>query len=378
MNSPSPAALAGIPADIRCASDYERAAQRHLAAPDFAYVHGGSGGGRTAQRNLDAFAQWSITPRVLRDVRLGHTRLRLGGQVLAHPILLAPVALQTLVHPNGELDSARAAFATETCMVCSTLSGHRLEEVALAGGLPRWFQLYLQPQREHSLDLLRRAEAAGYGAIMLTVDAGLQPANSKALEAGFQLPAHCIAANLSGYGAPPETQAETGSRVFQSFMRQTVRWEDLDWLLAQTRLPVWVKGVLHPEDSLALKRRGVAGVVVSNHGGRTLDGAPAALEQLPSIRAAVGPEFPLLLDGGIRSGSDAFIAVARGADAVMIGRLQMYALAVAGALGVAHLLKLLREELEICMALTGCASLADIRGAGLQRTNVYSGADARC
>ncbi len=151
-------------------------------------------------------------------------------------------------------------------------------------------------------------------------------------------------------------------------MRAAPTWRDLDWLMAQTRLPVWIKGVLHPQDARELQQRGVTGLVVSNHGGRGLDGAPASLRALPAVRDAVGARFPLLFDGGIRSGADAFKALALGADAVLIGRLQLYALAVAGALGVAHLLKLLREELEICMALTGCATLDDIDGDVLSRS----------
>jgi isopentenyl diphosphate isomerase/L-lactate dehydrogenase-like FMN-dependent dehydrogenase len=144
-------------------------------------------------------------------------------------------------------------------------------------------------------------------------------------------------------------------------MQQAPRWDDLDWLLSQTALPVWVKGVLHPDDARALQARGVAGVVVSNHGGRGLDGAPASLHALPAVRQAVGKSFPLLFDGGIRSGTDVFKALALGADAVLVGRLQVYALSVAGALGVAHMLQLLRDELEICMAQAGCATLDDIR-----------------
>jgi 4-hydroxymandelate oxidase len=363
----NPATLV-IPPDIRCAQDYEFAAQRSMAAPSYAYVAGGSGRDLTVAANLAAFSQWSVYPRVLRDVTAGHTRLSLGNQSFLHPILLAPVAFQKLAHPAGEIDTARAASATDTCMVCSTLSSSLLEDVAQAAGPHKWFQLYFQASRDATRNLLARAEAAGYSAIVVTLDASIQVASARAMAAGFRMPADCVALNLQSTDADVPVQlAADDSRIFQGAMHAAPGWPDLEWLLAQTSLPVWVKGILHPDDALALKAVGVAGVVVSNHGGRSLDGAPASLVVLPAIRAAVGEDFPLLLDGGIRSGADIFKALALGANAVLVGRLQMYALSVAGALGVAHMIKLLREELEICMAQAGCATLADIGKASLLR-----------
>jgi isopentenyl diphosphate isomerase/L-lactate dehydrogenase-like FMN-dependent dehydrogenase len=209
--------------------------------------------------------------------------------------------------------------------------------------------------------LIRRAEEAGYSAIIVTLDASIQAASLRALRAGFRLPADCVPANLDAttVSSLPVPDPQT-SRIFQGVMKGAALWNDLEWLMAQTSLPVWVKGVMHPQDAMDLQSRGVAGVVVSNHGGRGLDGAPATLQVLPAIRAALGAAFPVLLDGGIRSGTDVFKALALGASAVLVGRLQLYALSVAGALGVAHMIKLLREELEVCMALAGCATLADI------------------
>lgn len=350
-----------IPPGIHAARDYELAARQCIPAPTYAYLAGGAGEDVTLQANRAAYADWAIYPRLLRDLRAGQCRLALQDQVFSHPILLAPLAYQQLVHPGGELETARAAAAAGAGLLCSSLSSCRLEQIAEVAGAQRWFQLYLQARREDSLDLLRRAEAAGYQAIVLTLDAAVQQPSRRALEAGFRLPADCVAANLGGYALPAAVGLASGqSRIFQGLMNEAPRWADLDWLLAESRLPVWVKGVLHPEDAAALKARGVAGLVVSNHGGRSLDGAPASLRALPAVRAAVGPDYPLLFDGGIRSGGDVFKALALGADAVLIGRLQIYALAVAGALGVAHLIKLLREELEVCMAMAGCASLAEI------------------
>lgn len=355
------APLDRVPAEAWNAVDYETMAARHMAPAHYAYVAGGSGWETTVAANRATFDRWAVVPRLLRDVRGGHTRLALGGQQLPHPLLLAPVAFQQLAHPRGEVDTARAAHATGTGLIASTLSSVPLEAIAQNAGPARWFQLYFQPWSEATLDLVHRAEQAGYTALVVTLDASIQLASRSALRAGFRMPADCVAANLTAYAdAPAAELAEGDSRVFQGAMRHAPTWDDLRWLLAHTRLPVWAKGVLHPDDALALRAEGVAGVVVSNHGGRSLDGAPASLAQLPAVRAAVGSGYPVLFDGGIRTGNDAFKALALGADAVLVGRLQMYALAVAGAVGVAHMLTLLVEELQACMALAGCATLADI------------------
>ena len=369
MTSPSPvqAPLASIPAEITCAQDYEVLAPRFMALATFEYLAGGSGAGSTVAANRAAFARWSVMPRILRDVSHGHTRLQLAGRAFEHPLLLAPVAFQTLAHAGGEVDSARAAAALDATIVSSTLSSFAVEDIARAAGAGHWFQLYVQPSRAATLALLRRAEAAGCGAIVVTFDAVIQAPGTRALRAGFRMPADCIAANLGMPAHPAPLLGEGDSRIFQGAMRGAPTWDDLAWLLTQTALPVWVKGVMHADDARAAMALGVAGVVVSNHGGRGLDGAPASLDALADVRAAVGAGFPVLFDGGIRSGSDIFKALALGADAVLVGRLQVYALAVAGALGVAHMLKCLREELELCMALAGCATLEQIDGATLRR-----------
>ncbi len=351
-------------------------APRFMPGPNHEYIAGGSGQGITTAANAAAFARWAVYPRLLRDVTAGHARVSLPGCALSRPLLLAPLALQTLAHPQGELETARAAEAAGSCMIASTLSSFSLETIAPLAGPVKWFQLYLQPQRETTLDLVRRAEAAGYGAIVLTLDATIQVAGLRALRAGFRMPADVLPANLKDYPQPARQLLDAGaSRIFQGAMREAPTLDDVDWLLSQTRLPVWIKGVMHSDDARALKARGAAGLVVSNHGGRGLDGAPASLDVLAAVRAAVGPAYPLLFDGGIRSGSDVFKALALGADAVLIGRLQVYALAVAGAPGVAHMLRLLGEELEVCMALAGCATLADIDRSALLRIP-EGGADA--
>ena len=377
---------ARLPDGIRCAADYERLAAGALAAPTLAYLDGGSGEDRTLAANRAAFARLAIVPRLLRNLDGAHTRLSLLGQELAHPILLAPLAYQTLAHAGGEIETARGAAAAEACVTCSTLSSYSLEDIAAHAGPQRWFQLYFQPQRAATLDLVRRAEAAGYRALVVTLDAAVQAPSLRALRAGFCMPAglrpanlarppsqhapsqHAAAAATTGTAtAPAAAPAGTSgaSRIFQAAARHAPTWADLDWLAAQTALPLLIKGVMHPDDARRLHAHGAAGLVVSNHGGRTLDGVPASLAMLPAIRRAVGAGLPLLLDGGVRSGADVFKAIALGADAVMVGRLQVHALAVAGALGVAHMIRLLREELELCMAAAGCPTLADIGAASI-------------
>ena len=353
--------LRQIPGNVLCALDYEILARRFIAPPDYAYIAGGCVHDLTLAANRAALAEVMLVPRLLRDVSRGHTRFKLLGREFHHPVMLAPVAFQALVHPAAELETARAAEATDTCLVVSTLSSQPLEKLAPPAGSERWFQLYFQSDKKLTVDLVKRAEMAGYTALVVTLDAAIKTPSLSALRAGFVMPPEIVAANLIDYPVPPQVVLAPGqSIIFQGVMADAPTWNDLAWLLGQTRLPVIVKGVQHADDARRLKEMGVAGVVVSNHGGRALDGVPASLSLLPAIRAAVGGEFPVLFDSGIRSGSDIFKALALGADAVMIGRLQVYALAVAGALGVAHLLKLLRQELELCMAQAGCATLADI------------------
>lgn len=349
-----------LPTDLHAASDHERLAQDRIAPDVQAYIEGGSGQELTLRRNRAAFSRHAILPRLLCSVAHGHTRSLLLGHEFAHPILLAPVAWQKLVHPQGEIDTARGASAMDACMVLSTLSSCTMEDVATHASR-RWFQLYWQASREHTLRLVRRAEASGYSALVLTLDASVQTPSLRAQRAGFRFPADVRAVNLQDL--PPIELPPVGpddSPIFQGVMFTAPDWDDLRWLRRQTTLPLLVKGVLREDDALRLREMGVDALIVSNHGGRALDGAPASLDRLPPLRQTLGADYPLLLDSGIRSGRDVFQAIALGANAVLIGRLQLHALAVGGALGVAHLLRTLREELELCMAQAGCATLADI------------------
>ncbi|MCP5160905.1 MAG: alpha-hydroxy-acid oxidizing protein [Hahellaceae bacterium] len=354
-------ALQHIPADLVCVADYERYARQHLPHPVFEYICGGGADEISLRRNRATFDQISIVPRVLRDCTQGGTQTHLLGEAFRHPILLAPVAFQKLAHPQGELASARAASLLEAGMVVSTLASETLENIAAATQAPRWFQLYFQENRDFTVSLVRRAEAAGYTRLVVTVDAPLQGIRNRAQRAGFTLPEHVSAINLSDRPPLPYREFTTDqSIVLQGMMSEAPTWGDIAWLQTQTALPIILKGVLHAEDARLAQSMGIAGIIVSNHGGRVLDSVPSALQMLPAIRRSVGNDYPLLLDGGIQRGTDVFKALALGANAVLVGRPQLYALAVAGALGVAHMLRLLREELEVTMALAGTPTLEDI------------------
>lgn len=362
------AAHTQIPADIRCAADYERHAIHHIEAQAWQHIQSGADQNLTLAHNRAALDALRLVPQPVADLRHAHTRIELLGQTLASPLLLAPVAYQRLVHPEGELATVRAAMALQTGMVVSTLSSFTLEEIAQAGqaaatemghSTPRWFQLYMQPAREHSLQLIRRAEAAGYTAIVWTVDASIK-------RSGFALPHGVEAANLRGMPSTQHTPPLLGPILFGTpLMQQIPTWDDLRWLRAQTQLPIIVKGILSPAQAQQAVDLGADALIVSNHGGRVLDGVVSPIEVLPAIAQAVQGQVPLLLDSGVRHGTDVVKALALGASAALIGRPQLYALATAGLVGVAHLLHLLRAELELTMAQLGCATVADITPAVL-------------
>ncbi|HWO62799.1 MAG TPA: alpha-hydroxy-acid oxidizing protein [Umezawaea sp.] len=331
------------------------------------YVIGDAGTGETGRLNRRAYARRHLVPRMLRGTARRDLTVSLFGQTLSSPVLLAPIAAQTVAHPDGELATARAAAEAGVPLVLSTGSSHSLEDVAAVAG-PRWFQLYWPSDRAVAASLARRAEESGYTAIVLTVDAptfGYRPTD---LDSGYLpfLQGHGIANFTSdpvfraGLPADPDRGAvlRHWARVFAN---PALDWDDLPWLRTVTSLPILLKGVLHPADARrALDLEAVDGVVVSNHGGRQLDGTVAALDVLPAVRAAVGNDVPVLVDSGIRTGSDVLKALALGADAVLYGRPYVYGLALDGQAGVAHVLRCLLADLDLALALAGCASTADV------------------
>lgn len=342
-------------------SDHEAQARNTLDAATWAYAQGGAADELTLRANQAAWQQLPLYPRVLRRLAGGHTRQQLLGRELAHPILVAPMAHQRLLHPHGEAATALAAAAQSAGFVLSTQSNVPMENIAQlvqqdAGRGPLWFQLYWQPSRDTTLSLIQRAEAAGFDALVLSVDAPVAGVRDAERRHGFKLPPGVTAVHL-----PPATAlAEPGpgqSRLFDQLLHSAPGWDDVAWLREQTRLPVLLKGITHPDDARLALDLGADGIVLSNHGGRTLDTVPATAQLLPAMARAVSRRVPLIVDGGIRRGTDVLKALALGADAVMVGRPVLHGLANAGALGVAQVLRLLRDELEVAMALCGCRTL---------------------
>lgn len=354
--------LQQIPSDIAAVTDYERYAQARVPPAAWQYLNGASADGITAADNVAAYQRIRLRNRVLRPLQDGHTHIELFGDTFKAPILVAPMAYQQLAHADGEEAMALGAAAIGLGMVVSTQASIPLETLAQTAQGPLWFQLYIQPDRAFTLQLLNRAVQAGYRAIVLTVDAPVSGLRNQEQRAGFVLPPQVRAVNLEGMQVPPRRAAGAGeSAVFGSgLIDYAPTWEDAAWLIRHSPLPVLLKGIQHPDDARLALDAGAAGLIVSNHGGRTLDTLPATLDTLPEVAAAVQGRVPVLLDGGIRRGSDILKALALGANAVLVGRPAMHGLAAAGATGVAHVLHLLRSELEVSMALAGFRRLADI------------------
>ena len=365
-----------LPAGIATLADHERQARTQLDDNAWAYFSGGAGDEITVHANRCAWDALQLHPRILQPLAGGHTRTQLLGKTLAHPILLAPVAYQLMAHPDGELATAHAAAALGAGMVLSTQTSVALETVADAvknepGRGPLWFQLYMFHDRGFTRDLVQRAEAAGFEALVVTADAPTTGYRDRERRANFRLPAGVSAVHLAGLPALktlPNAALQTGqSALFDGLLANAPTWADIAWLQSITRLPILLKGVLHEADARQAVDMGVAGIIVSNHGGRTLDTVAATALVLPSIVQRVAGDVPVLVDGGIRRGTDVFKAIALGASAVLVGRPVVYGLANAGAVGVAHVLRLLRDELEIAMALSGCATLSQVGEASLYR-----------
>lgn len=354
-----------LPDGLASLADHERLAHTRLDDATWAYLCGGAGDEITCQHNLQAWRAHTLLPRVLRPLAGGHTRVTLLGRELAHPIFVAPMAYQRLAHPQGETGTAMAAAALGAGMVLSTQASTLLEDVARPvlnepGRGPLWFQLYLLHERGFTRALVQRAEAAGFEALVLTVDAPVHGVRDRERRSGFQLPPEVQAVNLQALPTPPQHALAAGeSAVFDGLLHHAPTWDDIAWLRSITRLPLLLKGVLRADDAALALQHGVAGLIVSNHGGRTLDTTCATAQALPAVAQAVQGRVPLLVDGGIRRGTDVLKALALGASAVLVGRPVLHGLANAGATGVAHVLRLLRDELEIAMALSGCRTLAE-------------------
>ncbi|MGE5290470.1 MAG: alpha-hydroxy acid oxidase [Micromonosporaceae bacterium] len=351
--------------------EFEALAREKLPPDVWDYLQGGSGAEFTLAANRSAYDRVVLRPRVLVDVSELDLTTTLLGQPIALPVAVAPMAFQRLAHPDGEAATAAAARGAGTLFIASTFASRRFEDIAAASGGGWWLQVYWLRQREALTHLLQRAADAGCAALVLTVDAPRLGRRLRDIRNGFTLPAGITAANVETSVMAATHEHQPGSSSLQrhaaSELDSSITWADLEWLRAQTALPLAIKGIVTAEDAKLAADHGADAIVVSNHGGRQLDGAIATLDALPEVVDAVAGRIPVLVDGGVRSGTDVFRALALGARAVLVGRPVLWGLTHAGAAGVAAVLKLLHDELSEAMALAGLTRLADIGPAAVKR-----------
>ncbi|HTW00069.1 MAG TPA: lactate 2-monooxygenase [Streptosporangiaceae bacterium] len=357
-------------------SELEERARRVISPQCYSYVASGAATEETMQANAESFRRWRIVPRMLRDVSSRDLSVELFGTWFPAPVLLSPVGVQSIVHPDGEVASAKAAASLGIPFVLSSVASVNIEDVAVAmGDSPRWFQLYWPKDPELTRSFLGRAEDSGYSAIVVTLDNALVGWRTRDLALKYLPFLLGPMANYfsdpvfrAGLAVPPEEDLDAAILHFAAvFADMALTWADLAVLRKMTRLPLLVKGITHPDDARAAIDNGADGIVVSNHGGRQVDGAIAALDALPDVIKAVAGQTPVLFDSGIRSGSDAFKALALGARAVLLGRPYLWGLALAGERGVRHVLRSFLADLDLTFALSGCSALADCGANALRR-----------
>jgi isopentenyl diphosphate isomerase/L-lactate dehydrogenase-like FMN-dependent dehydrogenase len=345
-------------------SEFERVAEQRLDPGAFGYFVGGAGDEWTLRENVAAFDRWVLRPRMLVDVGEVTTATTVFGRSVSLPVLVAPTAMQRLAHPDGEAAAARAAAAMGTIFVLSTISSVSPPELAEAApGGRRWFQLYWSRDRGFTKGLVEAVAASGFEAIVLTVDLPAGGRRERDLRAAFEVPEDIPLPNL------PEPLKGELQEALGWIVDPTVTWRDLEWLDSLTDLPLVIKGVLTAEDAELACEHGASGIVVSNHGGRQLDGVPATLDALPEVVAATGGRAEILLDGGIRRGTDVVKALALGARAVLVGRPALWGLAVDGEEGVRRVLDLFRDEVALALTLLGCPSPDAVTAAHVRRAD---------
>ena len=346
-------------------ADYELLAEARLEPGPWAYLAGGSGDEWTLRENRAAFERWTFRPRVLCDVSEISTATTVLGTAVAVPVVVAPVAYQQLYDPEGECATARAAAAVGAAVAVSTFSTRSHGEIAAAApGLVQWSQLYVFQDRGVTREHLAGAAEAGCSAVILTVDTPLLAQRERDLRVGFEIPSDLP---LPYARATIGDEAQNPADQF-ALLDASVSWRDLEWIAREARLPVVLKGVVTAEDASLAIEHGAAAIVVSNHGGRQLDGVPATLDSLPEVVEAVAGSVEVYLDGGIRRGTDVAKALALGARAVLAGRAPIFGLAAAGEDGVRHVLELLRDELALTLGLLGCTSPDELTRTHVQRS----------
>jgi len=341
-------------------AEYERLAAERLEPGSLGYFAGAAGDERTLRANVEAFARWHLRPRVLVDVSAASAATTVLGTPVSMPVLVAPVALQRMLHPDGEAAMARAAAAAGTIMTLSTIATTRPSEVAAAApGAPRWFQVYVLKDRGVTRALIDEAIDHGFSALVVTVDAPRAGRRERDLRTGFAVPPGI---DMPAVRAATGSQGPVTPQEFFALVDPSLTWEGFERIAADSPVPVLLKGVLTAEDARHACDSGAAGLVVSNHGGRQLDGVAASLDALPEVVDAVGGRLEVLVDGGVRRGTDVLVALALGARAVLVGRPPMWGLAAGGEAGARRVLELLRDEVELALALLGAPSPRDIGG----------------
>jgi 4-hydroxymandelate oxidase len=333
-----------LPPEAVSLRDVESVAKERMSPEAWEFINSGAADELTVRWNVEAFQALALHPQSLLDVSRIDTRVKLFGKDLAHPILISPTASHGLVHPDAELATAKGAAAAASTLVVSTFATKTLEEIAKSTSGPLWHATYVMKDRGHTRELLARAKAAGYEAICVPIDSpvvGARDREHRTYRFKDRKPV-----SLSQYPA--------------NFWRYPTTWKDIDWVRGETDLPVILKGILSPEEADRAVKAGASAVLVSNHGGRNLDTLPATIDVLPEIAQRVSGRVPILLDGGIRRGTDVLKALALGAQAVLVGRPSLYGLAMGGASGVEAVLNILRNELEMAMALTGRPTISSI------------------
>ena len=350
--------------------EWKQLANEKLEDGPYWYVAGGAGSGATMKANRSAFDNYTIKPRMLQNVESRDLSITLLDSAYNTPLLLAPIGVQSIIHQEGELASAKAASAMGVPYIASTASSYTLEEIAsVMGDSPRWFQLYWGKDNDFTKSLLKRAENSGYSALVVTLDTPLLGWREQDLKNAY-LPfinGIGIANYLSDEAfcsklakSPKEDIASAIQYFFKIYSNPSLTWESLAFLRENTKLPILLKGILHPEDALLAVEHGMDGIIVSNHGGRQVDGSISALEALPNIVEQVGTSIPILMDSGIRRGSDIIKALSLGAKAVLLGRPYVYGLAVGGEEGVRRVIRNLLADLDLTLALSGRQSIESL------------------
>jgi len=342
-------------------SDFEAAAETKMSSIAREYLQSGAADEITLRRNRSIYDSLLLKPRVLRGAEHLDTSITLFGAKLPHPLLLSPTAYQKLFHKDGEIAAAAGAAQTQTIYTASSFSTVSIEKIAASSSHPVWFQLYTPPDRAISSDLIQRAEKSGCKAIVLTVDTPVLGTRNREMRSNFRLPRGMIRENLRKYGTGLTRDAHfTPTGVATTALDASLTWDHVDWVRSRTKLPLLLKGILAAEDAALALEHGADGIVVSNHGARNLDTTLSTLEALPGVVDAVAGKVPVLVDGGIRRGTDIFKALALGATAAAIGRPYVYGLTVAGSAGVARVVEILLSELRAAMALCGRPTIASI------------------